>query len=185
MKKIILTIATAMISVFATAQISNQNYVVAIDSIESIFMESQNFQGKEFKILSKMNPSDEVVSQGFIFFLPENRAPIGYEMLGYVCYFPKEIWNNQSLKTMWMQNNSNWIPLLVTRTAYDNITFLTRDCEIEAMEYAGGSNKYTGYWYFNKGLLPENNGFGDFHGMWWNGKQFNQGFKTLYIRILN
>lgn len=187
MKKIILTIATAMISVFAMAQNPIAQSILESTGYSSIYDLSYrqvgNFGGagpSYFKLCSSMNPSVKVESQGAMFFLSGSITPHDFEVAGFICYFPKEIWNNQKLKNLWMQDNSNWI------FVYDLENPNRRKYEFTGSEYEGflreasnDNTSITGFWYMNS--FPTNNGYGDTYGRWWNGKQFEQGFKSLYV----
>lgn len=199
MKKIILTIATAMISVFATAQIQTPaiDSVVSDQSLSQAILESSGFSNiydlayrkvgnlggggpTRFKLCSSMNPMPKVESQGAMFFLSGSITPHVFEVAGFICYFPKEIWNNEKLKNLWMQDNSNWILVFQAENSNNQkFNFIGSEYQTQLTEWDEVNNKTTGLWYMNG--YPTNNGFGDTYGMWWNNKQFQQGFKSLYL----
>ena len=187
MKKTILTIATAMFSVFAIAQNPIAQSILESTGYSSIYDLSYRKVGNlggggplNFKLCSSMNPSIKVESQGAMFFLSGSITPNEFEVAGFICYFPKEIWNNEKLKNLWMQDNSNWIFVYdlenPNRKKYE---FIGSEYEGLLREASDDNTSITGFWYTNS--FPENNGYGDTYGKWWNGKQFGQGFKTLYV----
>jgi hypothetical protein len=187
MKKIILTIATAMISVFATAQNSITQSILETSGYSSIHDLSYRKVGNlggggpaTFKLCSSMNPTPKVECQGAMFFLSGSITPREFDCAGYVCYFPKEIWNNEQLKNLWMQDNSHWILMFMPEQTYGTKhTFIGSDYEMQLTEWDENNNVSTGQWYIN--TTPTNNGYGNTFGFWWNGKQFEQGFKSLYL----
>ena len=187
MKKIILTIATAMISVFAMAQNSMSQSILESTGYSTIYDLSYRKVGNlggggpaRFKLCSSMNPTLKVESQGAIFFLSGSITPPEFDGAGFVCYFPKEIWNNEKLKNLWMQDNSNWIFIFQSEESKNQKHYWAgSEYEGRILEWDEENSKITGIWYMNS--HPINNGYGDVFGMWYNNKPYGEGLKNLYL----
>jgi hypothetical protein len=177
MKKSILVLCTMLMSICTQAQsyaidsIAGGGYVQNISGSNWMnYLLAPNEASQEF--ILKESLTSKPSCYGYIFITEDRQS-------GAVCYVPKSMWQDKDLQASYVNNDENWINILLVKKKNPEFFGRTYD-RLYAECNADGSEIY-GLWYFDK-ITTED--FVTYHGNWTNAKPFEDGFKSYYIQFL-
>lgn len=177
MKNLFLTFFCLMSFNLTSGQITASDSVAGVTNKEITegshwlsYSLSPNEANQEFVLKESLNSKPSCY--GYIYINEDRRS-------GAVCYIPKNLWQDKDLQMTYLDNDANWIDIVLVQKK--NPEFLGKTYDRLYVESNADYSQFFGYWYFDKIVTDD---FIVYHGNWTNGKTFEDGFKTYYIQFL-